>query len=68
MHPLDKETLKIVGQEQLLQVGEKILIGVSGGPDSMALLHVLAHLAQELDITLAAVYVNHGLRPDETQK
>ncbi len=68
MHPLEKETLKIVEQEQLLQAGEKILIGVSGGPDSMALLHVLAPLAQELDITLAAVYVNHGLRPDETQK
>jgi tRNA(Ile)-lysidine synthase len=68
MHPLEKETLKIVRQEQLLQHGEKILIGVSGGPDSMALLHVLNHLARDLDITLAAVYVNHGLRPDETQE
>jgi tRNA(Ile)-lysidine synthase len=68
MHPLEKETLKTVQQEQLLQAGEKTLIGVSGGPDSLALLHVLACLAPDLDITLAAVYVNHGLRPDETQK
>ena len=66
MHPLEKETIKIVQLEQLLTAGEKVLIGVSGGPDSMALLHVLSCLAPDLDITLAAVYVNHGLRPEET--
>jgi PP-loop superfamily ATP-utilizing enzyme len=63
MHPLEKKTLKILKQEHLLQTREKVVIGVSGGPDSMALLHVLARLAPILDITLAAVYVNHGLRP-----
>jgi tRNA(Ile)-lysidine synthase len=68
MHPLEKETLKIVRQEQLVQDGDRILIGVSGGPDSMALLHVLGRLAPDLHITLAAVYVNHGLRPDETHE
>ena len=66
MHPLEKETIKIVQLEQLLTAGEKVLIGVSGGPDSVALLHVLSRIAPDLDITLAAVYVNHGLRPDET--
>lgn len=67
MHPLDKRTLNIVRQEHLIQQGEKILTGVSAGPDSTALLHVLARLAPVLDITLAAVYVNHGLRPDEAE-
>jgi tRNA(Ile)-lysidine synthase len=65
MHPLEKKTLKTIEQEYLLQTGEKVVIGVSGGPDSMALLHVMARLAPVLDITLAAVYVNHGLRPAE---
>ena len=68
MHPLEKKTLKTIQQEHLLHTGEKAVIGVSGGPDSMALLHVLARLASILDITLAAVYVNHGLRPDEAAK
>ena len=68
MHPLEKKTLKILKQEHLLQTREKVVIGVSGGPDSMALLHVLARLAPILDITLAAVYVNHGLRPGEADK
>ena len=66
MHPLEKETLKILQQEQLVQSGDSVVIALSAGPDSMALLHVLAKLAPGLNITLTAVYVNHGLRPDET--
>jgi tRNA(Ile)-lysidine synthase len=68
MHPLEKRTLQTVRQENLLLAGEKVVIGVSGGPDSMALLHVLVRLAPVLDITLAAAYVNHGLRPGEAKK
>jgi tRNA(Ile)-lysidine synthase len=68
MQPLEKETLKTVRQEQLVQTGDRILIGVSGGPDSLALLHVLARLVPDLNTTLAAVYVNHGLRPDEAHE
>jgi len=68
MHPLEKETLRILQQEQLVQPGDKVVVGVSSGPDSMALLHVLVKLAAELDITLTAVYVNHGLRPDEASQ
>jgi len=67
MQPLEKEILELVQQENLIQSGEKLLVGVSGGPDSMALLHVLARLASSLAISLAAAYVNHGLRPDETE-
>lgn len=66
MQPLEKETLKIIQLELLIESGEKVLIGVSGGPDSMALLHVLVRLAPVLDITPAAVYVDHGLRKEET--
>jgi tRNA(Ile)-lysidine synthase len=44
--------------------GERILVGVSGGPDSLALLHVLARLAPKHGFSLAAHGVNHGLRPE----
>ena len=67
MQPLEKEILQLIRQEQLINSGERVLIGVSGGPDSMTLLHVLAQLASILDITLAVAYVNHGLRPDEAE-
>ena len=68
MQPLEKQTLKIVRQEQLIQAGDRILVGVSGGPDSLTLLHVLTRLAPVLNITPAAVYVNHGLRPLEARE
>ena len=67
MHPLEKKTLKIIQQENLLQAGEKVVAAVSAGPDSMALLHILTRLSPVLDFTLAAAYVNHGLRPSEAE-
>lgn len=41
-----------------------VLAAVSGGPDSMALLHVLARLAPKLGITVHAHGIDHGLRPE----
>lgn len=66
MHPLEKETLKNIQQESLLEKGETVAVGVSAGPDSMALLHVLVALREKLDLSVVAVYVDHGLRPTET--
>ena len=40
------------------------MIGVSGGPDSMALLHILNELVPELSLTLAVAHLNHGLREE----
>lgn len=40
---------------------EAIVVGVSGGPDSMALLHVLRRLAPEFGLRLHVVHVDHGL-------
>ncbi|HEV8549735.1 MAG TPA: tRNA lysidine(34) synthetase TilS, partial [Polyangiaceae bacterium] len=44
--------------------GARVLCAVSGGPDSMALLDVLARLASKLDFALVAHGVDHGLRPE----
>ena len=46
--------------------GENILIGLSGGPDSVCLADVLDKLKEELNISLSAVYIDHGMRPEET--
>ena len=48
----------------MLHGGEMVLVAVSGGPDSVALLDVLAELAPSLGLTLHAVHVDHGLRPE----
>jgi len=68
MHPLEKEILTVIRTETLVSPGEGVVVGVSGGPDSMALLHVLAALAPTIGIRIIAVYVNHQLRPAEAEQ
>jgi tRNA(Ile)-lysidine synthase len=48
----------------MLTGGETVLVAVSGGADSVALLHLLLSLAPELSLKLHVLHVDHGLRPD----
>lgn len=48
----------------MLRGGEAVLVAVSGGPDSVALLDVLCGLRPELTLALSVVHVHHGLRPE----
>ena len=53
----------VIRREHMLSSGDAVVIGVSGGPDSMALLHYLATRREELRIReLVAAHVHHGLR------
>jgi len=54
-----------INKYKMLQQGECVLIALSGGPDSVCLLHVLKELSVDMKLTLNAIYVDHGLRPDE---
>lgn len=49
-------------QYHMLAPGDRVLAGVSGGADSMAMLWVLDCLREELGFTLTAAHVNHGIR------
>lgn len=50
----------------MLSSKETVLVGLSGGPDSVCLLHVLSGLREEMSLSLYAAYIDHGLRPLET--
>jgi tRNA(Ile)-lysidine synthase len=56
--------VRTLREHHLLVAGERVLVGVSGGPDSMALLHALAHLTDRLGVVPVAATVDHGLRPE----
>ena len=48
----------------LIAPGAILLVGVSGGADSIALLYALSKLAPSLNIRLAVAHLNHGIRPE----
>ena len=53
-----------VAARRLLDHGDHVLVGVSGGPDSVALLHALVVLRPAYDLRLTVCHVHHGLRPE----
>ena len=65
-HPPTLITLvhRCIVDERLVGRGGRVLVAVSGGPDSMALLDVLARLRDRLGFSLVAHGVDHGLRPE----
>jgi tRNA(Ile)-lysidine synthase len=56
-----RQTIK---RYHLLVPGDKVVVGVSGGPDSLALLHSLRMLQEDCGYTLHVAHLNHGLRPE----
>ncbi len=68
MFALIPEVKKTIGKYEMLQSGDRVLIGVSGGPDSMALLHVLWELRKEFRLSLYVAHLDHGLRPEGSKE
>lgn len=58
--------VRTVRQQQLFVPGQHVLVAVSGGPDSIALLSLLHRLAPSWRLTLTAVHCNYGLRGAES--
>lgn len=58
---MDK-VIKTIEKYNLIQNGDKIVIGVSGGPDSICLLHILNNLKEKYNLQLFVAHVNHMIR------
>jgi len=65
--PLIRKVVQSIAHHGMLHAGDKVLVGVSAGPDSVVLLHVLQTLAERLDIRLGVAHLDHGLRPDAAE-
>lgn len=59
---LKEEVLKTIKTYNLIEENDKIVIGVSGGPDSICLLHVLYSLKEKIGFDIVVAHVNHMLR------
>ncbi len=66
MHTLAERVLKHIQGTDLLHAGDRVGVAVSGGIDSVALLHLLLEFKNELGIVLSIVHFNHKLRGVES--
>jgi len=64
---LIEKVRKTIRKYSLLKKNDTVLLGVSGGPDSLTLLYVLAALKKEFNLKLQVAHLDHMLRSDSEQ-
>ena len=57
-----------IDRHRMLQPGQRVAVAVSGGADSVCLLHVLRELAPSRGLHLSVLHLNHGLRGEESHQ
>ncbi|TAH71555.1 MAG: tRNA lysidine(34) synthetase TilS [Anaerolineaceae bacterium] len=57
-----------IKSHNLIENGDRVLLGVSGGADSVCLLHILSTLYQDNDVEFFVVHVHHGIRDEEADR
>lgn len=56
------QAINTIEKHALLQKGDKVLAGLSGGADSVCLLHILKSISEMYNITIYAAHINHNIR------
>ena len=59
---------KIIERYNMFSPGDRVLVGVSGGPDSVCLLHILNRCRKDMALSLHVVHINHGIRKRESKR
>jgi tRNA(Ile)-lysidine synthase len=63
-----EKALYTLARHRMLESGDRVVVAVSGGPDSVALCHFLHHHCCELRLQLVIAHVHHGLRGPEADE
>lgn len=65
---MKNKVLKTIQKYNLIEKKDKIVLGVSGGPDSMCMLDILNAMQKEMDFTIVVAHVNHNLRKEAKEE
>ena len=68
MNRIEQKVISFINQNNLIDTGDKILIALSGGPDSVMALHFLNKYKRKYKIEITALHFNHKLRGKEADK
>lgn len=65
MKKIDEKIIRFIEEYELIKRGDKILIALSGGPDSVFLLNFLLKYRRKYGIEIGAMHINHMIRGEE---
>ena len=65
---LEDKVLETIKKYNMIEREDKVVIGVSGGPDSMALLNILNNLQEKLNIKIYVAHINHMIRKEADEE
>ena len=65
---MKQKIIKTIEENNLISKGDSIVIGLSGGADSVFLTLILNEIKDEFNLKLKAVHINHQLRGDESER
>ena len=61
---VERKVWRYIKEHSLIETGDRIVVAVSGGPDSLCLLHLLNKFSGSMSLDLVVAHMNHGMRPE----
>nr|WP_312887202.1 tRNA lysidine(34) synthetase TilS [Clostridium lacusfryxellense] len=68
MKGLSEKVMDFIKENSMFDNGDKVIVAISGGPDSTCLLYILNELKEQIGITLIGAHLNHCLREVDADK
>lgn len=65
---MENQVRKYIEQQNMLQKGDTVVVGVSGGPDSLCLLYILFLLRDIFQMRLICAHIDHQARPGDSEE
>lgn len=65
---MQKKVFEYMNEYNMIIPGDRVIAGISGGADSVCLLHLLLELQKEVSFVLGVIHVHHGLRGEEARR
>ena len=66
MNSFETKLNRFIQRQKLVSSGQTILLAVSGGVDSMVMLHLFSKLREQMNLRLSVIHINHQLRGEES--
>ncbi len=65
---MNKKITAFIEENRLIENGDTVIVALSGGADSVTLLHILCSEKEKYDLTIRAAHLNHGIRGEEADR